>query len=174
MRSTIKYGIITGIIVGGFAILFFTIVNSLNTAYSWGMQPENIRGLGGLLTIPILATGIFLTMSTVKKEQDYKLTYLQALKTGVLVAVITAIIVALFSYIYCIINPGFAQYMLAEAQKVMQAKHESQQQIAADSINVLKEYAPGTQVFQALVGQTVIGTVMSLIIGLFVRSRKSN
>ena len=174
MKSTLKYGLITGIIVGAFLIAFFVIVNSLNSVLGWGLQPGNIQGITGLLSIPILATGILITMKRVKKEQADQLTYLQALKTGVLVAVITAVIVALFSYIYCtIINPGFAQYMVGEAQKQMIAEHESRQQIVKESSNLLIGYSPGMQVFHALVGQTVVGTLLTLFMGFFVRSRNS-
>lgn len=173
MRSIFKHGLITGIIVGVFAVLFFSIVNGLNTSNGWGMQPASIRGIGGLLTIVILATGIYLTMQAVKKEQGNMLTYGEALKTGVIVAVITAVITAICGFIYCqYINPGYAQYMLAEAQKVMVAQHESQQQMAADSISIKNEYSATMQVMQALVGQTVVGTVLSLIMGIFIRTKK--
>jgi len=174
MRSTFKYGILTGIIVATFLIAFFAIVNGLNSTFDWGFKPGNIQGITGLLSIPILATGIFMTVSRVKKEQNNSLTYLQALKAGVLVSIITAIIVALFSYIYCtIINPGFAQYMVSEAQKQMAADHESRQQIATDSANLLKAYSPGAQVFHSLVGQSVVGTIISLIMGVFLAFRKA-
>jgi len=173
MRTNLKYGLITGIIVGAFAVLFFALVNWLNTSYNWGMQPSNIRGVGGLLTIVILATGIYLTMQAVKKEQANKLTYGQALKVGVIVAVITAVLVALFGFIYCqFLNPGYAQYMVSEAQKAMAANGETPQQIAEHSKSVQAEFSTGGQVMQALVGQTVVGTVVSLILGAFLRSKK--
>jgi hypothetical protein len=173
MKSTLKYGAVTGTIVGIFAIAFFAIVNGLNTSNGWGMAPANIRGFTGLLTILILATGIYTTMQAVKKQQANHLTYGQALKAGVIVAIITAVLTALFGFIYCqFINPGYAQYMLAEAQKVMVATGETKQQIAEDSKSVISEYSTGMQVAQALIGQTVVGTVVSLIMGLFIKSKK--
>lgn len=173
MTSTIKHGLITGTIVGIFAIASFSIVNSLNTSYGWGMQPAHIRGVCGLLTILILATGIYLAMQAVKREQSGKLLYGQALKTGMLVAVITAVLTALFGFIYCeFINPGYAQYMVAEAQKAMVAAGETKQQMAADSKTVAAEYSTGMQVVEALVGQFVVGTVVSLIMGLFIKTGK--
>jgi len=173
MRLNLKYGLITGIIVGAFAVSFFALVNCLNTSYNWGMQPSNIRGIGGLLTIVILATGIYLTMQAVKKEQDNKLTYGQALKAGVIVAVITAVLVALFGFVYCqFLNPGYAQYMVSEAQKAMAANGETPQQIAEHSKSVQAEFSTGGQVMQALIGQTVVGTVVSLVLGMFLRSKK--
>lgn len=173
MRSTLKYGIITGAVVGIFAISFFSIVNGINNSEGWGMQASNIRGLSGLLTILIQATGIYVAMQAIKKQQNSALSYGQALKTGILIAVLTAVITAVFSFIYCeFINPGYAQYMIAEAQKVMIAKGETQQQITADSEAVRKEFSTGAQVAMALVGQFFVGTIVSLIMGLFIRTKK--
>jgi hypothetical protein len=159
--------------VGVFAVSFFSIVNGLNIGNHWGIYPATIRGIGGLLTVVILGTGIYLTMQAVKKEQSNSLTYGQALKAGIIVAVITAVITAICSFIYCqFINPGYAQYMLAEAQKAMVAQHESQQQIANDSAGIKAGFSTGGQVIQALIGQTVVGTVLSLIMGIFIKSKK--
>jgi len=173
MRTNLKYGLITGIIVGAFAVGFFALINSLNTSNNWGMQPSAIRGIGGLLTIVILATGIYLTMQAIKKEQGNKLTYGQALQAGVIVAGITAVLVALFGFVYCqYLNPGYAQYMVSEGQKAMAANGETQQQIAEHSKALQAEFSTGGQVAQALIGQTIVGTVVSLIMGIFVKSKK--
>jgi hypothetical protein len=173
MRSTLKYGLITGITLSIFATAFFSIVDGLNNSHNWGMQSSSIRGITGLLTILILATGIYVAMQAVKKGQNNTLTYSQAIKTGILVAIITAIITAFGSYIYCeFINPGYAQYMLAEAQKAMAAQRDTPQQIAADSVKVKQTYSTGMQVIQSLVGQSVVGTALSLVLGLFLRTRK--
>lgn len=173
MKSTLKYGSITGIIVSIFATGFFTLVNGLNTSNGWGMQPSGIRGISGLLTILIQATGIYLAMQAVKKEQDNVLTYGQALKTGLLVAVLTAAITAFCSFIYCaVLNPGYARYMVTEAQKVMIADKETQQQIAEHTKAMQAEFSTGMQVIQALVGQFFVGTVVSLIMGIFVKTKK--
>lgn len=173
MRPTLKYGLITGITVSIFATAFFSIVNGLNNSHNWGMQSSTIRGITGLLTILILAIGIYVAMQAVKRTQNNTLTYSQAFKTGILVAVITAVITATGSFIYCqFINPGYARYMLAEAQRAMAAQGETQQQIAADSIKVKQTYSTGMQVIQSLVGQSVVGTALSFILGLFLRTKK--
>jgi hypothetical protein len=121
----------------------------------------------------IQATGIYAAIQATKKLQNNKLTYRQALKTGLLVAVLTAVITACFSFVYCqFINPGYAQYMLAEAQKAMVAGGETKQQIIEHSKGVSREFSTGAQVGMALVGQFVVGTVVSLIMGLFIKTKK--
>ncbi len=173
MKSTIKFGLITGVISGIFLFGYFSLGVWLNTKYNWGMQTENIRGVGGLISIPIQAIGIYLAMQNVKKLTGV-LTYLQAIKTGLLVAVTVAIIIALFSFFYCrFINPGFAEYMVKDALKAMVASGESQQQINQDLVSVAKQFTTSAQVMEALVGQFGTGLIISLILGLFAKTKKA-
>jgi hypothetical protein len=54
----------------------------------------------------------------------------------------------------------------------MIAKGESQQDIGQALVAVRKEFSAGMQVIEALVGQFVTGTIMSLIIGIFIKTKK--
>jgi hypothetical protein len=172
MKTTIKYGLITGLISSVLLFGFFTLVVWLNNKFSWEIQASSIRGLGGLLSIPIQAIGIYMAMQNVKNYSG-QLTYMQAIKTGATVAAVIAVIVAIFSFIYCqLINPGFAEYMVKDAQKAMIANGESQQQLNQDLVSVSKQFTTGAQVMMALTGQFVVGTIISLIIGLFIKTKK--
>jgi len=171
MKSTLKFGLVTGLISSVFLFGFFSLVVWLNEKNGWGMQAENIRGIGGLLSIPIQAIGIYMAMQNTKKLTGM-LTYGQAIKTGLLVAITIAVIVALFSFLYCqFINPGYAEFMVKDAQKAMVANGESQQQINQHSVMVSKQFTTGAQVMMAIVGQFVTGLIISLIIGLFIKTK---
>ena len=173
MKTTLKFGLITGIVSSVFLFGFFSLLVWLNNKNGWGIQVSTIRGVGGLLSIPIQAIGIYLAMQNVKKLSGW-LSYGQALKTGILVAATIAVVVALFSLIYCtILNPGYAEFMVHDAQKNMVAAGQSQQDINEGSVKVARDFTPGAQVFQALVGQFVTGTLISLIIGLFIKTKKA-
>jgi Protein of unknown function (DUF4199) len=175
MKPPYKYGIITGIMVGLFAIGFFSAFNWFNTRYGWGMQAANVRGVSGLLTVIILGTGIYFSMLGVKSAQNGDITYGQAFKAGFTVAVITALITAFFGFIYCtIINPGYGDYMLNEARKTMIAAGKSPKQIADELISVKWQFSTTGQVIQALAAQSVVGTIISLIMGIFIKSKKTS
>jgi hypothetical protein len=172
MKTTLKFGLVTGIVSSLFLFGFFSLLVWLNAKNGWGMQVSSIRGATGLLSIPIQGIGIYLAMQNVKKLTGM-LTYGQALKTGILVAATIAVVVALFSLLYCtVFNPGYAEFMVRDAQKNMIAAGKSQQDISQSSVKVSAEFTPGMQVFQALVGQFVTGTLISLIIGLFIKTKK--
>jgi hypothetical protein len=173
MKSTFKYGLITGIISSIFLFGFFTLMVWLNNKNNWGMQINTIRGIGGLLSIPVQAMGIYMAMQNIKQLTG-SLTYGQAIKTGLIVAATIAVIVAIFGFLYCtVFNPGYAEFMVHDAQKAMISNGESQQQIGQDSIKVAKEFTPGMQVMQALTGQFVTGAIISVIIGLFVKTKRN-
>ena len=173
MKPPYKYGIITGVTVGLFAIGFFSAFNWFNTHYGWGMQAANVRGISGLLTIIIQATGIYFSMTRVKTAQFGSITYKQAFKAGVTVAVITALITAFFGLIYCtVINPGYADYMVNEARKTMLAAGKSSKQIADDLVGIKWQFSTVGQVVQALVAQSVAGSVISLIMAIFIKNKK--
>ncbi len=172
MRSTLKFGFITGAISVIWLYGSFTLFTWMSGKYGWDIQVSTIRGVGGLLSIPIQAIGIYMAMQNVKQISE-SLTYGQAVKTGLIVAITVAIIVAIFSLLYCtVINPGYAEFMVHDAQKAIIAKGESQQDISQASVTVRKEFSAGMQVIQALIGQFVTGAIMSLIIGLFIKTKK--
>ncbi len=174
MKPPYKYALVTGLTIGIFTVSFFSVVNWFNTTYNWGIQPANIRGISGLLTILIQAIGIYFSMTTVKINQNGLLSYIQAAKAGLTVAIITALITATFGFIYCeFINPGYAKYMVHEAAKTMAANGESQQQIADHLVSIRKEFSTSAQVMMALIGQSVIGTVLSLIMAPFIKNKNN-
>ena len=173
MKSTLKIAAITGVISSVFLFGFFSLGVWLNARYAWGMKVSSIRGVGGLLSIPIQSIGIYIAMQNVKRVNN-SLTYGQAIKTGITVAATIAVIVALFGFLYCtVFNPGYADFMVNDAKKNMTAAGESPDTIKTNLTDVAREFTPGVQVMQALVGQFVTGTLLSLIVGLFLKSKKA-
>ncbi len=148
------------------------MADALNHHLKLGYNPVTLRGLTGLLTIIILAIGVYTGMISVKRHNSGILTYGQAVLAGVTIAITTAVITAVASFIYCtLINPGYAAYMVAESQRVMVADGKSPAEIATATAGLQKQMTTGMQVLQSLVGQTVSGTVLSLITGAFVKSK---
>ncbi|MDN5286384.1 MAG: hypothetical protein JWR38_2658 [Mucilaginibacter sp.] len=168
-----KQAIITGLIVGVFAIGSFTIADSLNKHFAWGINTITIRGLTGLLTLVILAIGIYSGMQSIKRSSGGRLTYGQALLAGFIIALTAGIITALVGFVYCnYINPGYSAYMLNESKKGIIADGKSPAEVAASMASLQQQWTTGAQMLQALVGQTVCGTVIALVMGLFIRSKK--
>src|SRR5262249_48419502 len=159
---------ITGCIVGLFTMTFFSIFDWINTKLGWGMRPSSIRGLTGLLTILIQAIGIYIGINAVKANQNNSLNYWQGVKAGVTIAVITAIITSVCSFLYCAaLNPNYADYMVQAAQREMIEAGESKDQMVAHLAEVRKNFSTAAQVGMAFVGQLVVGSAISLILSPF-------
>lgn len=168
-----KQALTTGIAVSITALIAFSIAERLNQHFNWGFNPVTLRGLTGLLTLVILAVGIYTAINSVKRHNEGRLTYGQAVITGVIVASITGIISALVTFIYCrFLNPGYAAFMVAESKKVMLANGKSSSEIAASTADLKKQMTVGMQVMQSIVGQALSGTIIALIMGAFVKTRK--
>jgi hypothetical protein len=168
-----KQAIITGLIAAVFASVSFTLANGLNLHFAWGIRPTTVRGITGLLTLIILGIGIYAGILGIKKSNGGKLTYGQALLAGFTIALTTGIIMALFGWIYCsYLNPGYAAYMISESQKTLLADGKSQAEVSASLPALQKQWTAGAQMVQALVGQTVLGTVIALVMGQFMKSKK--
>jgi len=168
-----KQAIITGLIIAIFAIASFNIAGNLNQHFAWAIHTTTIRGLTGLLTLVILGIGIYTGMANFKKSNNGKLTYAHALLAGFIVAITAGIITALAGLIYCsYINPGYANYMLSESIKDMADNGKSPAEIATSLPRLKQQWSTIGQMMQALVGQTVGGTLISLILGLFIKNKK--
>jgi hypothetical protein len=175
MKPPYQYGIITGILVGLFAIGFFSAFNWFNIKYGWGIRAANVRGISGLLTIIIQATGIYFSITSVKVAQAGGITFGQAFKAGFIVAIITALITAFFGFIYCtVINPGYADFMVNEARKTMLTAGKSSKQITDELVSLKRQFSTLGQVIQALVAQSVVGSIISVIMAILVNSKKTS
>jgi hypothetical protein len=172
MKSTLKYGLITGTISVIWLFGGFTLFTWMNGKFGWGLQADTVRGIGGLISIPIQAIGIYLAMQNVKQVTG-GLSYGQAVKTGLTVAVTIAVMISIFGLIYCtMLNPNYAEFMAHDAQKFMIARGETQQQINKELAGVRMEYSTGGLLIESLVGQFGTGAIISLIIGIFIKTKK--
>lgn len=172
-KSFIRVGLITGLVVGIWNLSCFTIVSGLNNSFSLGIPSARIRAYSGLFGIILLIIGIYTGMKAVKRKNGGLLVYKQAVTTGIGISVITAIMAAIFGFIYCtVINPGYTDYMVQDAAKSLLAAHQSSGEIKQQLAQVRVEFSTTSQVLQAFIGQSVIGSVCSLIIGLFIKTKK--
>ncbi|HTI07149.1 MAG TPA: DUF4199 domain-containing protein [Puia sp.] len=175
MNPFLKYGLRTGIVSGLWGIGCFTVVGWLNRVFFHQSIPATeIRSYSGLFSIVILVVGIYFGMKQAKIKGGGVLSYGQAVKTGVLIAGVAAVVAACFSWLYCsVINPGYADFMVKDSSRALAAAGSTPQEISQRLEGVRREFSTGIQVMEALVGQSVVGTLVSLILGAFVRTRKS-
>src|ERR1700748_285069 len=164
-----KQALLTGITIGIVAVVSFTLGKQAHL----NISATTLRGLTGLLTLVILGIGMYMGMQRIKTLNSGIMTYGQAVFTGFIIALVTGIITALVSIVYCcLIDPTYTAYMISETQKVMLADGKSPAEVTAAVPALQQQWSAGGQFIQALIGQTVCGTVIALIMGIFVRTKK--
>jgi len=169
-----KTAVVTGIISAVFAIGSFILLDSLNNKQNWGVQPATLRGIIGLLTLVILGVGIFSGMKSIKRANAGRLSYGSAVLAGLTVGVITGLLMAVLGFVYYhFINPGYTAYMVDAGRKEILAAGAGEAQIAYQTNALRQEYSPTGQAIQAVFGQSVCGLLISLVMGIFVRSKKT-
>lgn len=167
MKPFLKFGIATGVAISLWLLLSFAVISAL------GISPLRSRALSGLFSILILVMGVLLGLREAKKKNNDQISYKVAVITGIKISLVTAIIVSLYSLLYCtLINPGFPEVMAAETEKSLTAAGFPPEEIASKLSAVKQEFSAPMQVMQSLVGQAVMGTIASLIIGLFIRTKQ--
>jgi hypothetical protein len=172
MKSFVKFGLGTGSLVGLWNLSCFTIVSWVNEILSLNIPAAKIRAYSGLFGLIILILGIYFGMNELRKKQD-RISYGAAVKTGISISLISAILVAFFGFLYCtVINPGYATYMVKETENVLIAAKKSPEEINQQLMKVRSFYSTSSQVLQALIVQSFAGIIGSLILGLFIRTKK--
>ena len=173
MKSFVKFGLGTGLLVSAWNLSCFTIVSWIDKTLLLGIPVARIRAYSGLFGIVLLIIGVYVGIREAKKKNENQITFGEALRTGIFISLISAAIAGLFAFIYCtIINPGYADYMVRDAESTLMASKKTSKEISQELIQVRNRFSTTTQVLQALIAQSVMGSIGSLIISLFIRSKK--
>ena len=171
MKTFLRTGLITGILSGLWLLSCFTLVSWLNDhLFNHSIPASQIRSYSGLFSLLILIFGIYLGIRKVKRINENTISFAQAFKTGIKISFITAIVVCVFTYLYCVvINPGYADFMVKETQAELIKSGAAAQDISTQLQKVKQQFSTASQVMMALVGQFVIGCVASCIISFFIK-----
>lgn len=163
MKIYQKYGILTGIVSGLWTIISFWVVTWLCIKlFHLQIAATNIRSVAGILSLVILLAGIYKGM-----KNDNRI------KTGIAISLITAIILSIFTFIYCAwINPGYADFMVEQTRQSLVAAGKTPDEINSRLDSVRGEFSTGAQVMMAFTGQLVIGTIASCVFYYIFRAHK--
>lgn len=169
MKHILLRGLLIGLLVNVWLFGGFTILSLLITS----VPHVILRTLTGALGLVILFTGIYYAMRSQRQRQGAAgYTYLQALGTGVCIAVIVAVMVSIVSGVYVYVNPGFTQDMANEAATSLRQSGASQVVIDQKLAGIKNAFSLRQQMLNPLMVQTAMGTVFSLIAAAFMKVKK--
>ena len=167
VRKEIKIGIATGGILCVWLFGGFYLAGNLHLAG----RLSNVRAITGLIGLVVLFAGVFLSIRKGKEEnQDF--TYWQAVKTGVIVSLTVAIVISFAGGLHVLLYPQYANDMVKEAEQSLRQSNLTVDEINTKLESVRKEYSLFMQMTQPLIAQSVAGTLFSIILSFFFRTKK--
>lgn len=127
------------------------------------------------LTYPVMIAGIVLAQISFKKAQNGVLTYGQAIGVGVLAMVFASVISGIYTVLlYTVIDPSLQEQLriYTEQQIIQQGRVPEEQMEMA--VNMATKFQSPPMLFaMGLVGGALIGLIVSLISGIFIKKNPS-
>jgi len=160
MDKRVSYGLITGTGAGIWLIVYYEFIYSI--APFWGLVGWVILGAGIYL-------GIKSTRETVYQG---KISFSQAVMTGVIISFLAGLVTGVFNFIYVKwINTEFLEFILAESKKVMEEKAASSEELQQQLDGIQKSFSPSQQFFASLTGTLFYGLIITLVASILLRNR---
>lgn len=171
-QSPAKTGIPLGILFGTIMILQFVISYILNIDPILNPTFGAIINVLNYLLLPVLF--ITLACNSYKKSHNGLISFGECLKAGVTLCVIAGLVYALFSIIFGLIFPEFAEEVLSKMRTVMidQSPDLSEKQLEMTLSWTRKMMSPAFVFPITIVMFAFIGLIYSLIIGAIVKKEK--
>jgi len=158
-KANFTNGLILALVGVVYSLIMYFLDLSLNKTQGYVMM---------IIQIILL---YFLIKSYRDNYMHGQITYGQSVGAGVIICLYYAIIMAIFGYIlYTIIDPGLVTKQLAAAEEAMRAKGSlTEAQLEAGMKFTGKIMKPGIMSISGIFFSMIWGTILSLIVSIFVR-----
>ena len=157
-----KANLTNGLILGLVGIVYSLVVYFLNMYLN--------KAQGYVFMLVEFAVLFFLVKSYRDNFRHGMITYGDALGVSIIICLYYAIIMAIFTYIlYTVIDSGLLDKQLAMAEEMMQKKGMPQSTIDAGMSIQRKMMKPAFMAPFSILGNMILGLIMSLIVAAFVR-----
>lgn len=171
-KSVLSFGLVAGVIIIFLSLIFYLLLGGVNT-----MTPQKmtIVEIFGYLRILILIITIFIAMKSFRKDPGNN-TYMSAVKTGLMVALIVSIFIGIGETIYIAVNPGFYEKFGEMEIKSLQEKGVPPEGIT-EELKMREDMKwmanPAVAGILCFLGIFIIGAITSFLLGIFLRSKNN-
>jgi len=153
-------------------ILSFVIVYALNIDLVENPLIGTISSVLSYFVLPILF--IWLAVSGFKKANSGFASFGECLKTGVTVAFVASVLLAVFSLIFNLVFPEYLDEMMNQTRKIMLKQNPSltSEQVDASLVMVKKFSSPMFSIPMTILMITFVGLIYSLVIGAILKNER--
>ena len=156
--TTLGYGVILAVVVIIFSLLMFVL------------DVDRQSSLNYLSYVIVLAGIIIFQLNYRNKYLGGYISYGKAFTVGLLTIVYFSILISIFTYIFFVyIDPGAIEEGMRIAEEKMLERGMSDQEIDQAMKMAERFQSPAMFTFWALLGNIVIGAILSLITAIFVK-----
>jgi small-conductance mechanosensitive channel len=160
--SVWKANLTNGLILGLVGIVYSLVMYFMNLTFN--------KTVGYIFLLVLIILLFFLVRSYRDNYLYGYITFGKAFGTGVVIFLYYSIIAAIFTYIlYAVIDPGLSAKQLAFTEEIMSKRAMPQEALDAAMKIQKKIMKPEIIAPFSIVGNMLYGTVMSLIVAIFVR-----
>lgn len=178
MTKNTTYAIKMGFIIALMGTLLMLLLLALGLVGPASVMNDQLMIGGTILFISLyifLLIGIFLSIKKDKEMSNGEITFLQALKNGVIVSLSTAIFSVLFTVIfYELMYPEYNADMVSVLTEKLSGQGLSENEISEKIDEQTKYYSTALQSQFAFTGNLITGFAFSLLLSLFLRSKNNN
>ncbi|MEX2580748.1 MAG: DUF4199 domain-containing protein [Verrucomicrobiales bacterium] len=147
------------------------IIGTANLVWLYGSYYLGLHTRGLLLVQAMVAvnllvtlTGFILALRDIASDEP-GITFLEGLKSGVVIAVVTAVIAAVAQVGYLkLVNPGWTEFMVEETRRHYEASDVPPEQVEAFARQAETTFGLQTYVVQAAVGAFLVGVVFTAVV----------
>lgn len=163
-----KVPLIIGVASGLFGFLWM-ILTAL-----YAKEGSALQLVAGPLSVFVLGVAIVVEMFLLRKRfSGKKLSFGIAMKSGLLITLITALFLTLGSYFYCTaIQPDFAEKMIASSEIYFAKEGKTKEEIAKNSEMLRESFTLKAELNKTFIGTLLMGFLFSLIFSLVFANRK--
>lgn len=168
MKTNYKNEILWGLAITG-ATVVWVLVESFIAVQ---LNRPDLGNYTGILAVAIPIVGLWIGLIKRKALNKGKLSYKDALKSGLMITVVSAVGNALFMLIYVATFPGVAEFYFKYLEESLLTQGQSPEQVAYTLAQIRAQFTPISQGIQMFLGTLISGTILALLISLFVRTKE--
>jgi hypothetical protein len=168
MMQAYRTSFLLGIVSGLFGLLWM-ILSALYAA-----EGSPVQLMAGPISLFVMGVCIVVEMFLLRKRHaGEKLSFGTAMRSGLLIALFTSILLTIGSYIYCTqIEPDFAELMISRSEAYFAKEGKSAEDIAKNSEMLREAFTLKAELNKTFVGTMLMGFLFSLIFSLVFSNRK--
>lgn len=164
-RIEITWGIAIGVATIIWILLEYVVANVLG-------RPD-LGSYTGFFAAIIPIVGIWVGLAQKKKSNNWTLSYKQAIMSGFVIAFVSAVINALFMFAYLTAVPSVTDTYFAYVEETLISQGDDPVSVQTTLSTLRNQFSPLNQALQMFIGTLIAGGILTLLVGLFVRTKKS-